>query len=245
MASPFTELEALMIMFCLLVFALFTITGMFNEECGNSNGSRVVTFQDEARSHVNPSQTEIAMVHMSPEHITETRESSQRKLNRSHEPYGAVLQCRVWTLGFCCGISLLHQTRFPQTKEKVPQTPLPTQALLAPPLEGSLPLRWKHTKESDQRREIYKRTHLEIPGSTLVPGHGLKWRGGKKPFKDYMPRSNSDPETRSTLDDSQQKTHGKEVVNASLPVEPRTPEHKGITMGNKHPRAQMTTSIFR
>lgn len=31
-----------------------------------------------------------------------------------------------------------------------------------------------------------------------------------------------------------EKPHGKGVVNAVLPVELRTPEHKEITMGSKH-----------
>ncbi|KAI9525507.1 hypothetical protein NQZ68_006055 [Dissostichus eleginoides] len=33
---------------------------------------------------------------------------------------------------------------------------------------------------------------------------------------------------------SQEKSHEKGVVNAVLPVELRTPEHKEITMGRKH-----------
>lgn len=39
MASSLTELEMLTIMFSLLVFALFTLGGMLNEECGQSNGT--------------------------------------------------------------------------------------------------------------------------------------------------------------------------------------------------------------
>lgn len=39
MASTFTtQLEVLTIMFSLLVFALFTLTGMLSEECAHSNG---------------------------------------------------------------------------------------------------------------------------------------------------------------------------------------------------------------
>lgn len=37
------ELETLIIMFSLLVFALFTITGMLNEECARSNGTAANT----------------------------------------------------------------------------------------------------------------------------------------------------------------------------------------------------------
>ncbi|CAK6973985.1 hypothetical protein OJAV_G00005050 [Scomber scombrus] len=40
MASPFTELEAVMIMFSLLVFALFTLTGMINDERAHANENR-------------------------------------------------------------------------------------------------------------------------------------------------------------------------------------------------------------
>lgn len=39
MASSLAELEMLTIMFSLLVFALFTLGGMLNEECGQSNGT--------------------------------------------------------------------------------------------------------------------------------------------------------------------------------------------------------------
>ncbi|CAK6973984.1 hypothetical protein D9C73_002465 [Scomber scombrus] len=41
----------------------------------------------------------------------------------------------------CCGTADLCQARFPEPQEKISQTPLPTQALPASPLQSTLPLK--------------------------------------------------------------------------------------------------------
>ncbi|TKS68403.1 hypothetical protein D9C73_002465 [Collichthys lucidus] len=112
--------------------------------------------------------------------------------------------------------------RFSQPEEKISQTPLPTQTLPAPPLQSTLPLRLKHKNEEE------KHEYDTVDGSQHRDVD-VKWKTMGHREKDCCL-----PAALQITPGSQERPHGKGVVNAALPVELRTPEHKEITMGSKH-----------
>ncbi|AWP05404.1 Hypothetical protein SMAX5B_011367 [Scophthalmus maximus] len=88
------------------------------------------------------------------------RSSSSRREGAGHKVIGRFISS--WGLGLAACEP--RESKFPEPEEKIPQTPLPTQALSAAPLEGSLPLRWKHEMERDLRRKNINMKQLEVHG---------------------------------------------------------------------------------